>query len=74
MGRTHRDGQLADAVTFDMITTCAEHVGAFYQAVADCQYVEDATGSPQKLLQAACDMPTATDIALRSGARWDKRL
>jgi hypothetical protein len=73
-GRTHRDGQLADEVRFDVLTTCAEHVGAFWQARRDADFVFDATGSPQKLLLADHDMPTATSIALRSGALWDKQL
>jgi len=71
-GRTHRDGQTADEVRFDVITTCAEHVGAFWQAWRDCEFVFDATGSPQKLLLADHDMPTATTLALRSGALWNK--
>jgi hypothetical protein len=70
IGRTHRDGQTADAVSFDVFTGCAEHVGAIHQAVRDCEYVLDSTGSPQKLLLAALDVPDATSIALRSGARW----
>jgi len=73
-GRTHRDGQLADEVRFDVLTTCAEHVGAFYQATRDAEFVFDATGSPQKILLADHDMPTPTSVALRSEAQWDKQL
>jgi hypothetical protein len=73
-GRTHRDGQDADEVIFDVLTTCAEHVGAFYQARRDGEFVFDATGSPQKILLADHDMPTPTSIALRSEAQWDKQL
>jgi len=72
MGRTHRDGQTADEVTFDVLVTCAEHVGAFWQAKRDSEFVFDSTGSPQKILVADIDVPTATDLAYRSGARWDK--
>ena len=77
MGRTHRDGQEADSVSFDVIVTCAEHVGAFWQAVRDCTYVQDVSGSPQKLLVATLDVLTAQDIAFRAmngEARWDKQL
>jgi hypothetical protein len=73
-GRTHRDGQLADEVSFDVITSCAEHVGAFWQAVRDCEFVLDSTGSPQKLLVADVDIATADSIAFRPGPRWDKQL
>ena len=73
LGRTHRDGQEADEVVTEVITTCAEHVGAIWQAVADSQYVEDSTGSPQKLLLADVTAPTADQLALtKKGARWHK--
>ncbi len=36
MGRTHRDGQPADEVTFEIITSCAEHVGSFLASRAGC--------------------------------------
>jgi hypothetical protein len=72
IGRTHRDGQEADEVTFDVLTTCAEHVGAFWQAYRDCEFVADSTGAPQKLLIADVEMPTADAVAFRSGARWNK--
>lgn len=74
LGRTHRDGQEADEIAVEVIVSCAEHVGAFWQAVADARYVQDATGSPQKLLLADVDMPQAGDVVLRHGARWDKNL
>lgn len=72
IGRTHRDGQEADEVSFDVLCLCAEHVGALWQAVKDCRYVADSTGSPQKLLLAGIDFPMADDLALRQGARWNK--
>jgi hypothetical protein len=73
MGRTHRDGQLADGVGFDVLLTCAEHVGAFWQAHRDSLYVNESTGAPQKLLLAdITKMPNADDIAWRSDARWAK--
>lgn len=72
IGRTHRDGQLQDTVSFDILTTCAEHVGAFWQAWRDCHYVADSTGAPQKLLLADLNMASATDVAKRRGPRWDK--
>jgi len=70
MGRTHRDGQTADEVCFDILINCAEHVGAYHQSIADCQYTLDTTGSPQKILLADRDVPSLTTFALRNGARW----
>ena len=74
LGRTHRDGQTADEVTFDVLVSCAEHVGAFWQAMRDAQFVADLNGSPQKLLVADVDVVTADSIAFRSGARWEKEI
>jgi hypothetical protein len=72
ISRIHRDGQEADEVEFDILVNCAEHVGAFWQAMSDCRYVEDNIGSPQKLLLAGVSVPTPDDIAARQGPRWDK--
>lgn len=72
IGRTHRDGQEADTVSFEILTTCAEHLGAFWQAHRDCHYVADSTGAPQKLLLADLTIASASDVAQRSGPRWDK--
>jgi hypothetical protein len=72
LSRLHREGQEADEVQFDLITLCAEHVGAFWQAMSDSRYVQDAMGAPQKILLAGTNVPTAADIAARAGARWQK--
>jgi len=73
LGRTHRDGQEADEVGVQVIMTCAEHVGAIWQAHSDSQYVEDSTGSPQKLMVADIEAPTADQLAFtKKGARWHK--
>ncbi len=52
LGRTHRDGQEADEVTVDVITTCDEHVEAMEQARRDAEYIESVTGQAQKILYA----------------------
>ncbi len=72
IGRTHRDGQRADEVDFDVLCTCAEHAGGFWQAWRDARYIQDTTGSPQKLCLATIDFPDADDLALQVGARWRK--
>ena len=49
IGRTHRDGQLAQKVTFDILLACDEQEKGFKQAILDARYIEDMTGQPQKL-------------------------
>jgi hypothetical protein len=49
IGRTHRPGQLADSVTFDVLCTAPAHRTAIEQARRDAQYVVETTGQAQKL-------------------------
>ena len=72
IGRTHRDGQQADDVTFDVAAFSIEHVEAFWQARSDAAYVEASLGSPQKILIADHNFPSVADVVLRGGARWRK--
>ncbi len=48
-GRTHRFGQKADAVTFDVLMSIEEQVNSFTQACADAVYLEDSLGGRQRL-------------------------
>lgn len=50
IGRTHRPGQIADVVTFDVLLGCAEHARAMQKAKAAAEAVRDTTGAPAKLL------------------------
>lgn len=54
LARTHRDGQLQDEVTYEVLVTCAENEGAFTQALNDAQYRSDTTGQPDRLTY--CDL------------------
>lgn len=72
LGRTHRDGQQADEVIFDVAAFSIEQVEAFWQARRDAEYVAASLGSPQKLLVADHDFPTVEDVAHRGGGRWRK--
>ena len=49
IGRLHRSGQEADEVRFDMYLHTPELRAALGQALADARYIEDTTGSQQKL-------------------------
>lgn len=72
LSRTHREGQQSDEVSVDVITVCAEHLGAVWQAISDCRYVESVTGSPQKLLVSSLNILTPDEVVFREGARWSK--
>lgn len=64
LGRKHRDGQLADEVTFDFLMGCKEHLKAYQDAFKDAQMIFATTGQAQKLLY--CD----TDIDIKPNAEW----
>lgn len=72
LSRLHRDGQEADEVQFDVLVACVEHAKAVEQARSDARTVQDLTGSPQKLLLAAVNVPAPETLVFRPGARWSK--
>lgn len=52
IGRTHRDGQRAPGVTFDVLLGSAEDAAALERSIADSRYAEAMTGQAQKLAHA----------------------
>lgn len=72
LGRTHRDGQQADEVSFDVACFSIEQCEAFWQARRDAEYVAASLGSPQKLLVADYSFPTTDDVVVLGGGRWRK--
>ncbi len=71
LGRTHRDGQQADEVVYDVLMGCKEQWAGFEQARADARYIEDSIGQAQKLLYADVNVPTPDEVAERSlEIRW----
>ena len=70
IGRTHRDGQTAECVTFDMFASCVEHYHAFHQALKDALYTQDSTPMAQKLLYADLDVKSLEDAESLDGAAW----
>lgn len=70
LGRTHREGQQHDEVTYDVITTCIEHYGAIEQAKRDAYFARDNQGEDQKILLADIVSPSINEIATRTGPRW----
>ena len=65
LGRTHRDEQPADEVTFDIAMACLEQWKALQQAMKDARYIEDTTGQAQKLLYADLDVPSPDEARAR---------
>lgn len=49
VGRTHRRGQKADTVFFDVMIGCHEHVSALRRAKERAAYIEQIMGNKQKL-------------------------
>lgn len=72
--RTHRPGQRADVVTFDVFLGCTEHARAMAKSRAAAEAVRDTTGAPAKLLIATIDWPTDAELlaAPFTGARWGR--
>lgn len=56
LGRTHRDGQVADEVDVEVVLGCKEQVQGFHRAVRDARFIEATTGQPQKLTQATIEV------------------
>jgi hypothetical protein len=57
LGRTHREDQKSDEVSYQYLVTCPEHIDAMERAKADALYIEHSTGQKQKLLYADLDLP-----------------
>jgi len=66
LGRTHREGQEADEVSYEFMFACKEQMDGFYQALADARYLQDTLGSPQKLLYADLEL----SLSNATGPRW----
>lgn len=59
LGRTHRHGQLADEVKFDVLRHTDELVDALDKARKNAEYIEQTTGNKQKLLWAVTSTLTS---------------
>jgi hypothetical protein len=68
IGRTHRTGQAADTVNFDVLLGCREHIESIPRALASSDIKKDLLGFSQKLRIADIVWPDAGDR--RSGPRW----
>lgn len=66
LGRTHREGQLSDEVSCDVIVGCREQAEAWLGAKIKSQYIVDTSGLPAKILFCDQTMPTANDVVMRA--------
>lgn len=72
-GRTHRQGQPAPIVTFDLAIGCVEDVEAFWSAYGKAGNMGRMTTQPQKLLHANLDeVPDLDEVATWTGPQWKK--
>jgi len=82
LGRSHRPGQLADEVAFQVYAHTRETEGSFRNAVRDALYIEQTTGQKQKLNYAdrlgfdsgAFDFASVTPDAVTletEGLKWE---
>lgn len=73
IGRTHRDGQESDEVTFEILCGCLQQWAGFEQARADARYIQDSTGQSQKLIIGDVIWPSPDEAAARgrSSSRWN---
>lgn len=71
MGRTHRDGQEAEEVSFFVYIACREHAVDFWQAHTDGLAEQDMTGQAQKIRYADVEVPELEELADPDGVgRW----
>jgi hypothetical protein len=72
MGRTHRDGQPEDVVTFEIYMGCREQFGSFWRAYERARYMQDSMTTPHKLCYSDILVPTLADSFKWKGPRWDE--
>jgi hypothetical protein len=73
IARTHRPNQPEDTVTVDVLLGCLENANSFFKAKRRAEYMQASTTNPQKLCYADNLFPRPDEIAMREGARWQKK-
>lgn len=71
MGRMHREGQMADEVSVEVMFHCVEQWNAFQQALRDARYAQETQGMRQKLLYADTVLETTQEIAIERAKALD---
>lgn len=70
IGRTHRRGSKADAVTVQVLLTCREHANAFRRVTEGSKALRDLIGAKPKFLLADVTWPSDANLRTRQGPRW----
>lgn len=76
LGRTHREGQEADEVSYQVATSIPEQLDSFNRARGDARAIEDMTGQPQKLCYGDVvihEFGAAEQVKRRSSEKGDWR-
>lgn len=66
LGRTHRPGQEEDEVEVEVLLACREQLAGVQKALLDAEYIQQTTGTPQKLLFCDLDLPEEGE----GGSQW----
>ncbi len=69
LGRFHRHGQKKD-VTFDVLVGCMENYDGWMRSLDLARMTKDTLGSSQKLLIARTEFPSAWEMGLKQGFKW----
>ena len=72
IARTHRPGQDADEVEFDVLLGCRENYDACRHALAGAAVIADVTGKRQKLLLADVTLPEESEMDQKREHRWQR--
>jgi hypothetical protein len=72
IARTHRPGQEADEVEFDVLLGCRENYDACRHALGGAAVIADVTGKRQKLLLADVTLPLENEIDEKREHRWQR--
>jgi len=69
LGRTHRHGQKADSVTFDVLLGCREHHEGLDRSIGKARAIQETIGHSQKILLADIVWPALRDLG--NDSRWE---
>jgi hypothetical protein len=70
LARTHRKGQPADEVTYEILITCARAYRMYERALEKSRYIRDTTGQKQRILIADKLDRVAASMPRLTGPRW----
>lgn len=73
LGRTHRQGQEADEVTFEVLGNSAFQLSGFWRSLRQAHAIEQREGQRHKILYADKIMPDEDEVVTRPQARWQTR-